>query len=384
VGTDLHNACHKFCGFRTSLISGAVAFAFLSGCATTAFAEDMMRGGDRGSGMRNGVGIGTGIGIGIGIGQGLSQQPAAEPETPRIIKKKTKRTKKEKVAKPLHPKDQPANVEQQSALKFVGKPDSVTHNARQKDGKLGDLSDHKQVTVSKDGSYFTRHYYFAREGEQRSWYYYDVPDTTTAHNKDVPNCKVDDDNCDGPPQGPIYVDNKPFDLPPDVAKLYETPCEGGVLRVGRSYSICAKDKDGNDTWHVRSDDEYACKDGTRKTYRTVDKDTGTPCTEARPGGIGIAMKAEQDHDCNPLQNSEPLRYFESWECIGKSWRVTRYDIKVCTPPDGRQFVGPASTSTPGSPNPNTDAGPCDATDKTARPPTGNPEMKVNAPGAKPL
>jgi hypothetical protein len=106
---------------------------------------------------------------------------------------------------------------------FVGKPDSVPYDAKQKEGKLGDLNDHKQVAVSKDRSYFIRHYYFVHEGDQRSWYYYDVPDTTAQH-KDVPSCNADDDDCDGPPQHPIYVDNPPALSPGPVA---DTPAPAG-------------------------------------------------------------------------------------------------------------------------------------------------------------
>ena len=325
--------------------------------------------------------VGIGIGVGGRILRELSRPPqpvvVAPADAPAVRNTRKIEPKKKAV------RAEPVGKDKTPVVRFVGKPDQVPHDPNHHDGKLGDLNDHKQLVVSKDGSYFTRHYYYTRTGEQRTWFYYDVPldGKNIAKLKDVPNCRESDDDCDEPPPV-INVDDKPPELPSDVAKLYENPCENGELIAGRAYSICVANKDGNSTWHVRSDDAYMCPDGTTKTYRTVDTDTGTPCSGARPATTGIAMKLEQDAKCTPLQNTNPLRFFESWECVGQRWRVTRYDIKTCTPPDSRRFIGPASTPPP--PNPNTDAGACDANSKTEQPPTGNPEMKKNDVGKGPI
>jgi type II secretory pathway pseudopilin PulG len=338
--------------------------------------DRMERGGDRRGG--SGIGTGIGIGIGVGVGQEIIRQSAPPPtETRPAVTSTKKTTKSKKAAKKPPPKENATTTtERRPALRYYGKPDEIPHNPQLKDGKLGDLSDHKQVTVSKDGSYYTRHYYYTREGNDRTWYYYDVlidpKSPVISQLKDVPQCQDNDDNCDGPKvPGTIEVDNK---LPPEVSALYEEPCKEGKFSAGRAYSICVAGANGKGTWHVRSDDEYICKDDVRKTYRTVDIDTEQPCEGGRPTTVGVAMPVDNKADCTPLQVTNPIQYYEDWECVGHAWRVTRYDIKVCTPPDGRRFIGQRSTIVP---NPDTNAGECNPEDKSQRPPIKEPEKKAD-------
>ena len=317
MSTDVHNVCRNFSSLRAALISSVFAFAFLGNCATTALAQDSMRGGDHGGGMRGGMGMGMGVGIGIGIGQGLSQQqPSAPPETPRTSKKATKKSNADTRRQP---KEEPATIAQKPALIFVGKPDNVTHNALQKDGKLGDLNDHKQITVSNDGSYFIRHYYFVREGDQRSWYYYDVPDTA-AQSKDVPNCNQNDDNCDGPPQHPTYVDNPPEPTPGGAGQFEEgagPPC--GEVRVRSAWTKCE-----NKLVHQLEDTYNYCPPKTKYQVYHSDIPTTTPCD----GGVGGWTPP---YDVYPLgADCKKVGYLLGPPTIGGTlWSYDVYDLYNC-------------------------------------------------------
>ena len=175
-----------------------LVFALLASTATVCAEEEM-----RGSRDHGGVGIGDAIGIGVGIG-GLIQQSAPSrtensntPKVKRVRKDKAnegdRKLAKDKTLKTLEPEE----------IKFVGKPDQIVHDPNHRDGKLGDLNDHKQVIVTKDGSLFTRHYYYRRDGKLLSWYWYDdplndkKPDIATL--KGVPYCDGNnDDDCDRP------------------------------------------------------------------------------------------------------------------------------------------------------------------------------------------
>jgi hypothetical protein len=114
-------------------------------------------------------------------------------------------------------KDKTPTKSEPDEVKFVGKPDQIVHDPKHGDGKLGDLNDHKQVIVSKDGSLFTRHYYYRRDGKLLSWYWYDDPLSDKrpdiAMLKEVPYCDGEnDDDCDRPsgklPPYVIEIDDK--------------------------------------------------------------------------------------------------------------------------------------------------------------------------------
>lgn len=215
--------CHGIrlvgCRFFVVLAFGSAGVAICDGVATTAVAQEMMRdrhggsgarGGDmRGGEMRGGMGIETGIGIGIGVGRMLRDQPQARPESESSRKRSTKQPAQKTSKKAPKPE-----------LTFVGKPDTIEHNPMQKADKLGDLNNHNQVVVTKDGSRFTRHYYFTRQGEQRTWYYYDIPLDPRApiltRLDEVPACKLNDDDCDEPKVPPTYVDDPPRAKDPPV------------------------------------------------------------------------------------------------------------------------------------------------------------------------
>jgi hypothetical protein len=326
MNTGFHEVDHSFFKLRAALIFGVAVFAFLGGNATTSVAEDMMHG-DRGGdhrGMGPGLGIGTGIGIGIGIGEGLSQQPATAPATNPVSKKK--------------PTDQPP------PLKFVGKPDNVAFNPQQKDGKLGDLNDHKQITVAKDSSYFIRHYYYTRDGKQLSWYYYDVPasptDTATAQHQDVPNCLLNDDNCDGPPQRPLYVDNNT--PTPDAGttdggvKIIEDAkdCPGGVIRVSVASTTCVAGFVHNIDDHYN----YCPPDTTNYHHSHTDTPTKTPCGPGTNPGPGTAwtppgVPDARDGCASPVE----VRTEEHAEDVGGIWEITIYPIYKCN--DGKEYYG---------------------------------------------
>ena len=325
--TGFHNIHPGFFKLRTALIFGAAVFSFVGGDATAIFAQDTMhrdRGGDRGIGP--GVGIGTGIGIGIGIGEGLSQQPPTAPPTNPASRKK--------------PTDQP------STLKFVGKPDNVAFNPQQKDGKLGDLNDHKQVTIAKDGSYFIRHYFYTRDGKQLSWYYYDVPaspkDTATAQHEDVPNCLLNDDNCDGPPQRPIYVDNNTPapDTPTGGVNIVEDPkdCPGGVIRVNIASTTCV------DGFVHNIDDHYNYCPPDTTNYHHVHTDTATktPCGPGTNPPTGPAwtppgVPDARDGCASPIE----VRTEQHAEDVGGYWVITIYPIYKCD--DGKEYYGRPET-----------------------------------------
>jgi len=321
--TDLHNVDHSFVDLRAVLIFGLAVFACLGGYTTTGVADDMH--GDRGDhrGIGTGLGIGTGIGIGIGIGEGLSQQPPTAPPASR--KKPT---------------------DQAPTLKFVGKPDNVAFNPQQKDGKLGDLNDHKQITVAKDGSYFVRHYYYARDGKQLSWYYFDVPaspkDTATAQHQDAPNCLLNDDNCDGPLQRPLYVDNPTPAPTPDAGtadggvKIVEDQkdCPGGVIRVNVASTTCV----GGFVHNIDDHYNYCPPDTTNYHHSRTDTATKTPCGPGTvpPPGPAWTPPGMQDFR-NGCANPIEVRREEHAEDVGGNWVITIYPVYKCA--DGKEYYG---------------------------------------------
>ena len=269
------------------------------------------RGGDR-RGIGPGLGIGTGIGIGIGIGEGLSQQPQTAP-TNRAGRKK--------------PTDQPPT------LKFVGKPDNVAFNPQQKDGKLGDLNDHKQITVAKDGSYFIRHYFYTRDGKQLSWYYYDVPaspkDTATAQHEDVPNCLLNDDNAtarrndrsmsttthphphltQGPTDGGVKIVEDQKD------------CPGGVIRVNVASTTCVNGFVHNIDDHYN----YCPPDTTNYHHVHTDTTTKTPCGPGTNPPPGPAWTPPGMHGFSrPVRKPVEVRTEEHAEDVGGNWVITIY------------------------------------------------------------
>ena len=111
---------------------------------------------------------------------------------------------------------------------LVGKPPQIEHDPKRTVGKLGDLNDYKQTAITKDGSYFTRHYYFNRDGSKRTWFWYDIPlidRDVIAKLKTAPNCKAFDDNCDGP----SIVTGGQIDDPPYVDEKQD--CADGTVRL---------------------------------------------------------------------------------------------------------------------------------------------------------
>jgi hypothetical protein len=325
VNTDFHNVDRSFVDLRAVLIFSLTVFACLGGHATTGVADDMH--GDRGDrGIGPGLGIGTGIGIGIGIGQGLSQQPSTAPTNPASRKK------------PIDP----------PTLKFVGKPDNVAFNPQQKDGKLGDLNDHKQITVAKDGSYFVRHYYYARDGKQLSWYYYDAPanpkETATAQHQDSPNCLLNDDNCDGPPQRPLYVDNNT--PAPDAGTTDggvktvddEKDCPGGVIRVSVATTSCPDGFVHNIDDHYN----YCPPDTTNYHHVHTDTPTKTPCSPGTNPGPGKTWTPPDVPDARgACSHPIEVRTEEHAEDVGGVWEITIYPIYKCD--DGKEYYGQPET-----------------------------------------
>jgi hypothetical protein len=289
-----------------------------------------MRGGDRGGGMR---GIGTGIGIGIGTGLAVDAiQRSREAETPvndgpRRSTKKTKRPKEIAKRPPRTEPEAQTSVTSPSQLKFVGKPDNVPHNPLQKEGKLGDLNDHKQAVVTKDSSYFRRHYYFTREGEQRTWFFFDVPisrdDPIIKLHKEVRSCVQNDDNCDGPPV--INVDNP--------VRIIEDPteCAGAVTRVNMATSACVNGKvqltedhynycppDKTNFHHTRRvlQTETVCGGGAVAWTPGLEDYRGKPCGVATDTG-------------DTIQHPEP---------VGGIWVITVYKVYTCAGIPGQRFT----------------------------------------------
>lgn len=292
---------------------------------------DGMRGGDRGGGMR---GVGTGIGIGIGTGlaiDAIERSRQADDDAPRRGTKKTKGSKE--LSKKRLPRNEPEGQTAMtpSQLKFVGKPDDVVHNPLQKEGKLGDLTDHKQAVVSKDGSLFKRHYYFTREGDQRTWFYYDVPitrnDPVIKQFKEVRNCGENDDNCDGPP--PVYVDDKP--APGEIIED-KVDCPGGVIRVNMATSTCVNGKVQLHEDHYN----YCPPDKTNYHHTHKDIPTETVCGEGAvawtPGLDDLHGKA-----CGTaIDTGDTIMHPED---IGGIWVITVYKVYTCTGIPGQRFVG---------------------------------------------
>jgi hypothetical protein len=216
---------------KACTLPGAVVLtlALLASTAMVSAEDGMGRSRDRG-----GIGIGDAIGIGVGIG-GLIQQNA-RPTTEDPDKKKAKRARKDKNDERdrKHAIDKTPPKSAPDEIKFVGKPDQIVHDPRHRDGKLGDLNDHKQVIVTKDDSLFTRHYYYRRDGKLLTWYWYDEPvsdkrpDIATL--KEVPNCdRENDDDCDRPSgKLPPYVveiqDKKTGTAVKEKKKLIPTSC----------------------------------------------------------------------------------------------------------------------------------------------------------------
>ena len=179
-----------------------------------------------------------------------------------------------------------------------------------------------------------------REEDQRSWYYYDVPDTTTAKHKDVPDCKVDDDNCDGPAQPPIYVDNNPTDG--GAGQIEEgtgNPC--GEVRVRNAWTKCV-DK----TVHEFEDVYNYCPPKTKYQVYHSDIDTKLPCDGGNGGG-GIAKKYDPfplGADCKkvaplvgpPINGGSDWVYevYEGYECAGKIYRSSQPVIETDGPVTG--------------------------------------------------
>lgn len=181
------------------------------------------KGGQMDRGTRGGIGTGNAIGIGIGVG-GLIMQEMNKP-SPRGTAsdskgpdaRKAKRLRKENSYDKKVAKERKFPEAEPDEVKFVGKPDQIIHDPKHRDGKLGDLHDHKQVIVTKDGSLFTRHYYYRRDGKLLTWYWYDDPlsnkNPDVATLKDVPYCDGEnDDDCDRPsgklPPYVVEIDEK--------------------------------------------------------------------------------------------------------------------------------------------------------------------------------
>jgi hypothetical protein len=202
---------------RAMMLVQLLAFALaLVASATTVGAEDEMM---RRHENRGGIGTGNAVEIGIGLG-GLIQQNA-RPTTEDPDKKKVKRTRKDNAHDKKLTKDKELS---KAKLIFVGKPEEVTHDPKHRVGKLGDLNDHKQVVIEKDGQHFKRHYYYTRGDEPLTWYWYDVPipdkDPVISLLKGVPVCDSDSDDCDDQPPTPIYIEDstKPKEKPKKTDK----------------------------------------------------------------------------------------------------------------------------------------------------------------------
>ncbi len=217
------------------------ALALMASTATVDAQDEMMRRGSRmdsaptnkdgqmDRGHRGGIGTGDAIGIGVGVGglilHELNKQSQSDAQGP----KGNKANKRDKnIAKNKH------QNEILDEIKFVGKPDQIVHDPKHRDGKLGDLNDHKQVIVTKDDSLFTRHYYYRRDGKLLSWYWYDDPlidkgpDVATL--KEVPHCDGEnDDDCDRPSGK----------LPPYVVEIDDTKKKGAAVKEKKKLTATA-------------------------------------------------------------------------------------------------------------------------------------------------
>jgi hypothetical protein len=209
---------------------------------------------EHGRGSPGRVGVGTGIGTGIGIlGGAMQPREAAKPGSEQKVRTSTKRqdavhtTTTKHVKKTSnssrqaehpktsnnskqaeHPKSKKEDYTNRKATesieqtktrtddtRFVGKPDRVIHDPMRRDGKLGDLHDHKQVVIRRDDDLFIRHYYYTRLDDSLNWFWWDDrvtdPSTDIAKVKDVPYCEDEyDDNCDALPH-----------LPPNVVEIQD-------------------------------------------------------------------------------------------------------------------------------------------------------------------
>lgn len=268
-------------------------------------------GGHMDGGSRGGIGTGSAIGIGIEIGGAVVREmnrrppPGATPDRQGPDTRKVNRASKDKnnARERKHAKDK--KPMEPGEIKFVGKPEHVVHNPNHRDGKLGDLRDHKQVVIEKDNHYFRRHYYYTRSGGQITWYWYDEPlkdsDPIIALLKAIPVCDGDSDDCDNespkieeiatanppPPVGTSQVEDlSPKLVPPsDPKKPPETAkptLDGGQSTTGpnagkgtgKEDSKTADDKAKTPSGPIKGDSKTA-NDGSKTPQEPTKGDSKT-------------------------------------------------------------------------------------------------------------
>ena len=270
--------------------------------ATPASAQnEMMRGGGRTDsapapnsgqmerGNRGGIGTGDAIGLGIGIGGAIIQEmnkpspPASSQNAKDGESRKAKGAGKDETNardRKLPKGRKPPNVEPDEVT-FVGKPEQVLHNPKHRVGKLGDLRDHKQVVIQKDGHYFKRHYYYTRLGGRPTWYWYDEPvpdkDRLTSTFQDAPICEEEGDDCDEQPPTKIPAINigQPGTnvAPPNVPIANACPdCAAIRKLIADLEAKTAKDQDTRDNfvkYHLA--DESVSRNLSKAYMRVLDE-----------------------------------------------------------------------------------------------------------------
>jgi hypothetical protein len=176
------------------------------GSTGSALAQGEMR--DRGPRMERGGGMGPGVGMGIAIGvdiignairQGADREMPSNPKTNAGPDKSNRKTaKKSEDEKARSSKEATPASQKPDEVALFGKPKRVAFDPDHRAGKLGENNDYQDVVVRRDGSYFTRHYFYMSAPGKVARYWWDDPLTADADKlKNVPNCEGGDDDCDG-------------------------------------------------------------------------------------------------------------------------------------------------------------------------------------------
>jgi hypothetical protein len=177
--------------------------------ADSALAQGEMR--DHGPRMERGGRMGPGFGMGLAIGvdiisnairQGADRETPSNPKTGAGPAKSNRKTaaKKSEDEKARSSREASPASQKPDEVALFGKPKRVAFNPDHRAGKLGENNDYQDVVVRRDGSYFTRHYFYMSLPGKVLRYWWDDPRTDAADTdkRSVPNCEDgDDDDCDG-------------------------------------------------------------------------------------------------------------------------------------------------------------------------------------------
>ena len=112
-------------------------------------------------------------------------------------------------------------------------------------------------------------------------------------------------------------------------KAVDKPCEGGVAHVHHAYSKCI-----GGFWHVVSEVEYVCPDGSRQMVTTTEK-TEQPC--AKPFDIVAHLQGVGKGVC---QAAEPAGEVVVRKCVQGFWEEETYQKVRCLDGSFRINGGP--------------------------------------------